>query len=219
MFSFSFPLGLFQQTLYVYVISIVLTSSLVILLFYAGAFGGADAKALICISFALPSYPLYFFQPHFGFVSPLFPVTTFSNGVFLASLCVLYAVARNLVWKLKTGKKLFEGFEDQSNWRKILTFICAYKINLETLKKRKHLYPVEDVIMIGSQETQRKLLVMPNDEMRTEIVERIVTSVNQGKLEGEVWVSPGLPLLIFITIGFIITLFFGDIVWILLGSL
>jgi len=207
-----------QQTLYVYALSFTVTFTLSYILFYAGAFGGADAKALICISIAFPSYPIYLLQPQFGFVSPLFPVTTFSNGVLLASLSVFYAVIRNLVWKHRTGKKLFGGFEMESKWRKTLTFLCGYKVKTEELEKREHLYPLEDIRVVGTGKGERKLVVMPKDENRKEIVERILNAARQGKLQNEVWVTPGLPLLIFITAGFIVALFFGDIVWVFLQS-
>jgi preflagellin peptidase FlaK len=48
---------LFDGDLLLYVLSFAVTSGLAIVLFYAGAFGGADAKALICLSLALPQYP------------------------------------------------------------------------------------------------------------------------------------------------------------------
>jgi len=96
------------ELLYTYVLSFAITSALALALFYAGAFGGADAKALICLSLALPIYPMHLLQQPW-FVSPLFPVTVFTNGVLLAALSVVYALFRNLLWKSKTKKGIFEG--------------------------------------------------------------------------------------------------------------
>jgi len=80
------------------------------------------------------------------------------------------------------------------------------------------MYPLEDVEVNDKGEVKRKLLVFPKDEEREEIVARILENVKEEKLDGGVWATPGLPLLIFITAGLIIALAYGDIVWILLSS-
>ena len=56
-----------------YVLSFAITSGLAITIFYVGGFGGADAKALMCIALALPVYPEHLMSHSVGFVSPLFP--------------------------------------------------------------------------------------------------------------------------------------------------
>jgi len=206
--------------LYVYALSFVITSAFSIAIFYAGAFGGADAKALICLALALPTYPAHLLQPLTGLPSPLssllFPIATFCNAVLLASLSVFYAILRNFLWKRRTRMRLFEGFEKELKWRKFLTFLCGYKVGTAELEKRKHLYPLEDIRVIDVGESERKLLVMPKDEESGEIVERILNAARQGKIPNEVWVTPGLPLLVFVTVGLIVALSLGDIVWILL---
>ncbi|MFB0501884.1 MAG: A24 family peptidase C-terminal domain-containing protein, partial [Candidatus Bathyarchaeia archaeon] len=198
--------------LQIYLLSFVVTSALSIAIFYAGAFGGADAKALISLSLALPSYPVDLIEPYSSPVSPLsqtfFPITVFSNAVLLAALSVVYIVARNYVWRTKTGKKLFEGFEKESKWRKILVLLCGYKVDIAELEKKEHLYPLEDF-----DENEKKLLVVPKDEGREEIVERIRKARSEGRLQNGVWATPGLPMLIFVTLGLVVALIYGDLVW------
>ena len=206
------------QLLLLYALSFAATSALSIVLFYAGAFGGADAKALICLSLALPTYPVYFLQPFFSYVVPLLPITIFCNAVLLAALSVFYAITRNYLWKDRTGKRLFEGFEKESKWRKVLTILCGYKVEAAKLEKGGYFYPLEDVHVGETGEIERKLIVMPKDEKREEVIERILNAARRGKLPKEVWVTPGLPFLIFITAGFIVALIFGDIVWVILSS-
>jgi preflagellin peptidase FlaK len=63
---------------------------------------------------------------------------------------------------------------------------------------------------------ERKLMAFPKDETREAIVARLVSASNEGKIQEGVWATPGLPLLIFITAGLIIALFFGDLIWIIL---
>lgn len=200
-----------------YILSFAVTSGLAIVLFYAGAFGGADAKALICLSLALPVYPIYLFPSSQVQHSPVFPITVFSNSVLLATLTVVYALLRNLLWKLKTGSKLFEGFEKESLGRKLLALLTSYKINVAKLERYEYLYPLEDVAASEGSQANRKLLLVPKDESREQIVERISHAVRTGKIKDNVWATPGLPMLIFITVGLIIALVFGDLVWILLS--
>jgi len=204
------------QLIISYVLSFAITSGLAIAIFYAGGFGGADAKALMCIALALPVYPSHLLPQPTGFVSPLFPITIFTNSVLLGALSVFYALFRNLLWKLRNKGGVFEGLETESLGRKILALFSGYKISVSKLEKG-FMYPLEDV-EVNEEGVKRKLLVFPKDEERDDIVARIIGNIGKEKLEGGVWVTPGLPLLIHITLGLLIALFYGDIVWILLGA-
>jgi preflagellin peptidase FlaK len=205
------------ERLLTYVLSFGITSALALIIFYAGGFGGADAKALICISLALPVYPNYLLPQPLGVFSPLFPLTIFTNSVLLGALSVFYALLRNLLWKARHRVGLFEGLETESLGRKILALFSGYKVEVSKLEKG-HMYPLEDVYMNDEGESKRKLMVFPKDEEREEIVARIMENTKKEKVDGGVWVTPGLPLLIFITAGLIIALAYGDIVWILLSN-
>ena len=200
-----------------YALSFAITSGLAIAIFYVGGFGGADAKALMCIALALPVYPSHLLPQPIGFVSPLFPITIFTNSVLLGALSVFYALFRNLIWKLRHSKGIFEGLETESLGRKILALFSGYKVQLSKLEKG-HMFPLEDVDIKEGEEAKRKLLVFPKDEEREEIIARIRENVQEEKLKGGVWVTPGLPLLIFVTAGLIIALVYGDMVWMLLGA-
>jgi len=204
-----------QELLFYYAVSFIVTFVLATALFYAGAFGGADAKALICLALALPYFPIYLL-PNTAFFSPIMPLTVFSNAVLLAALTVVYAILRNSFWRLKKGGKLFEGFENESVWRKILVLLTGYKVDIATLNKSPHVYPLEDIATKETGEDERRLLVFPKDETQETIVARILSAGREGKIRNGVWVTPGLPLLIFITAGLIIALLFGDILFLIL---
>jgi preflagellin peptidase FlaK len=205
------------QFLLSYVLCFTITSGLAIAIFYAGGFGGADAKALMCIALALPVYPSHLLPQPPGFVSPLFPITIFTNSVLLGALSVFYALFRNLLWKVRNRGGVFEGLETESVGRKILALFSGYKVKISKLEKG-HMYPLEDVDVNDEGEIKRKLIVFPKDEEREEIVARILENVKKERLDGGVWATPGLPFLIFITAGLIIALAYGDIVWILLSA-
>jgi len=213
-------------------LSFGVTAAFAIILFYTGGFGGADSKALMCIALALPFFPLEapllagvpFFAPFLaGGVSPLaqnlFPLTIFSNAVLFAAASGIYMLLRNFIWRIKTGKKIFEGtLGTESIGKKILVMITGYKVSVAKLKEKWHVYPMEDVEEEnGETPLKRKLVVVPRDEHRDEIVERLSKAVDAGKIDAYVWATPGLPMLIFVTIGLIVALLFGDIVWLLVS--
>jgi len=197
-----------------------LTATFAVILFYSGGFGGADAKALMCLALALPFYPYpeNLFKPLSGEISPIlqvfFPITVFSNSVLLAAATAVYMFLRNMFWHKRTGKKLFEeGYQNESLGRKILVLITGYKVSVNKLKEKWHLYPLEDTEENPEKGFKRKLILIPKDEGRNAIVERLTKAVEAGEIQDTVWATPGLPMLIFITVGLIIALFFGDIVW------
>ena len=206
------------QLITTYVLSFAITSALAIAIFYVGGFGGADAKALMCIALALPVYPSHFLTQPANVISPLFPLTVFTNSVLLGALSVFYALFRNILWKIRNKESLFEGVESSSFGRKILALVSGYKVKISKLEK-SHLYPLEDVEVNDLGEKKRKLMVFPSDEERDEIVARVAENAREQKIEGGVWATPGLPLLIFVTAGLIIALFYGDLIWILLSSI
>jgi preflagellin peptidase FlaK len=129
----------------------------------------------------------------------------------------IYMLLRNLIWRIKTGKKIFEGtLGTESIGKKILVMITGYKVSVAKLKEKWHVYPMEDVEE-GEAALKRKLVVVPRDERRDEIVERLSKAVDAGKIDTYVWATPGLPMLIFVTIGFIVALLLGDIVWLVVS--
>jgi preflagellin peptidase FlaK len=201
-------------------LSFGLTAVFALILFYSGGFGGADSKALMCIALALPFSTETLFPPLIpSGVSPLslnlFPLTIFSNSVLFAAASGLYMLLRNLIQRATTGKKLFEGtLSTESIGKKLLVMITGYKVSIAKLKEKWHVYPMEDLDDCGENPLKRKLVVVPRDEGRNEIVERLSNAIDTGKISDAVWATPGLPMLIFVTVGLIVALIFGDLVWI-----
>ncbi len=198
-----------------------LTSAFAIILFYAGGFGGADAKALMCLAMALPFYPSELLRPLMGEVSPImnffFPIAVFSNSVILAALTAIYLLFHNLLWRIKTGSQLFEGEQRKASiGKRLLVLATGYKINIKKLKEKWHIHPLEDVENAEEGEIKRKLLILPKDEERETILKRLEKAIEEGKIQEEVWATPGLPMLIFITAGLVLALVYGDIVWALI---
>ena len=194
-----------------------------IVIFYAGGFGGADAKALMCLALLLPFFPTNLLAPLFG-VSPiqqtLFPLSIFSNSVLLAALMTLVMLGYNVIWRMRTGRELFEGpYENESIGKKILILITGYKASVQKLKDEWHVYPLEDANEDSENGFKRKLVALPKDEGRDAVVERLDKAVKDGKIRDGIWATPGLPFLIFITVGLVLAIFVGDLVWICISRL
>jgi preflagellin peptidase FlaK len=202
-----------------FALSVGVTCGLALLLFYAGGFGGADSKALMCIALALPFAPVALITPIFDFgVSPIsqliYPITIFGNGVLFAAASGIYMIIRNIVWHKKHNVKMFAGsLASESIGKKLLILITGYKTTITKLKDTWHIFPMEDLQEEGDSELKRKLLVVPHEEGREEIIERLSNAIEASKIDAHVWATPGLPMLIFVTLGLIVALFFGDLVW------
>ena len=209
-----------QSQLPLYALSFGATAGLALLLFYAGGFGGADSKALMCIALALPFAPIALFTPVLvGGLSPvmqvIFPLTIFSNSVLFAAATGIYMILRNVVWHKQRGAKMFSGtLASESIGKKLLVLITGYKMNVAKLKEKWHIFPMEDLEDVEGT-VKRKLVVVPHDEGRDAIVERLSNAAQAAKIDSYVWATPGLPMLIFVTLGLIVALLFGDLVWLL----
>jgi archaeal preflagellin peptidase FlaK len=216
---------LFESTqLPFYALSFGVTAGLALLLFYAGGFGGADSKALMCIALALPFAPITLFTPILTqAASPtsqlIFPITIFGNSVLFAAASGVYMIVRNVVWHKKTKTKMFAGsLASESIGKKIIVLITGYKMKLSKVKEKWHIFPMEDID--GSfVYLKRSLVVVPRDDGREKILERLSKAVDEGKIDGYVWATPGLPMLIFVALGLIVALLLGDFVWLLVRTL
>jgi preflagellin peptidase FlaK len=207
-------------------ISVGITVGFALLLFYTGGFGGADSKAFICIAFALPFFPTSIITPLFNEgISPLsqiiFSITILSNSVLVAALSALYLLLRNLAKRIISGQDLFEGtLSKESIGKKILVLITGQKFSLDVLKAKWHIYPMEDAEEINNtNQLERKLVIVPKDEGREEILERLSKASQAGKIGSMIWATPGLPMLIFVTAGVMLALTVGDLVWLLVAAI
>jgi len=206
-------------------LSFGVTTVIALLLFYSGGFGGADSKALICLALALPFSTETLFQPLLPYgVSPLaqylFPLTIFSNAVLFAAATCIYLLLYNVAWHKKTGIKSFEGtLAEESAIKKLTALLTGRRVSIAQLKAKWHVYPMEDLENDGERPPKRKLVIVPRDEGRDEIVTRLSDAVEAGKIDSHIWATPGLPMLIFVTVGLLVALFLGDIVWVLITTI
>ena len=198
------------------VISAAIIIGISFALFYLGLFGGADAKALMCLAVSMPTYPSVesiILLPEIHPRRLLPPLSTFNNAVLVTSLLVFVMVLRNLADLIKNGMEIFGGLEEEKTITKILAFLTGFRIEARKLRVRKHHYIIlEEFNKEEDGRIRRSLKVFQrvNNEERKSIPKEI---------DGKIWVTIGLPFLVFITIGFVLAMFVGDLVFWLVNAI
>jgi preflagellin peptidase FlaK len=186
-------------------ISIILGFALV----FFGLSGGADAKALICLGFTLP-LPPSILSPILGFVYPFFPLVVLIT-TYIASLSVaVWMLGRNLILFAKVKSGMFKGFEREPSWKKALAVITGFPAKTSELQSTFYLYPMEKIVE-DKDGAHRAFEAYSNADVdREETLSKFFDSMKKIGSPDTVWVTPGLPLLVFMLVGLVIGLTVGD---------
>ncbi len=120
--------------------------------------------------------------------NPITPFTTLSNAVLLFVIPFIVNVLRNIIAQIK-GKNIFEGFEETTG-KKIIATLIGYRA-----KNPKFGFSIEKTKK-GKKKLNLKLHHAENQDFCT---------------KPDTWITPGIPYLLLITGGFLIQLFYGDI--------
>ena len=186
-------------------LSMLISFVIGLLVYVLGLFGGADAKALWCLGVALPVYPSLkplIVEPLFPVQHPFFPVSVFNNMLVLAALTSVYVLVRNMTYKLRGGK-LFDGYEEPLR-RKVLAILIGYKVKALKLSRGSHVFLMEERVGGSRKLKLGKLLAAAKEEE--------LGLHGDYKPDEELWVTPALPMLVYMFIGLILALLLGDLV-------
>lgn len=178
-------------------VSVSLTAAIAIALYRYGFFGGADAKALMAISVIMPVY----YSPSSFYVHPITGIMVLTNAVLLALVVPLYNALSNLV-KVAGGKRIFEGFEEEPVWRKVLACFVGTPSNKQKIRHRS---------VIGCSVGGGK----KRFSFRLNYDDGHICSCNRfsysgASTDGQTWLSQNLPFLVFMLVGFSAAMLFGD---------
>jgi archaeal preflagellin peptidase FlaK len=124
------------------------------------------------------------------------PFTTLENASLLTVIPLFVNLGRNVV-SIIQGNDIFDGV-DESHLKKMLAMFVGYKT-----KNPKHSFCIEQMI-----DGKRHLDFSPKHAEKTSFC-----------YETDVWVTPGLPYVLYITGGFIIQIVYGDLILNLIHSL
>ena len=170
-------------------ISIAIGCILAYAFYYFGFYGGADAKAIMVISISLPLYyPPMRLHPFTGLAS-------LSNGLLLSLIIPISMLILNLSTILR-GEKIFEGFEHESKIRKLAAIFLGMRV--KDARRRRFWLPLEE------ERNGRRYFSF-----------NILTFELKKPERDDCWVTPGLPLLLFITAGFLTFILLGDVIYII----
>jgi len=129
-------------------------------------------------------------------LSQISPFTTLENASILTVIPLFVNLSRNIVSMLR-GNELFDGIEE-SNPKKILAMFVGYRT-----KNPKYSFCIEQLT-----DGKRHLDFSPKHAEKTLFC-----------YDSDVWVTPGLPYVLYITGGFIIQVMYGDLILRLVHSL
>jgi preflagellin peptidase FlaK len=198
---------------YLTAVSIAATSAIALVLAFAGLYGGADAKALICLALTVPLVPDNIL-PLLGHLHPILPLTVLYNAYLFALVPVTAILIRNVAELLTSRSEFFDRQKGESGTRKLLLMLTGYRVRLGALSRSIHLFPLEEFV---EGDGVRLRLFVPAESDRESQIANLERGLPRDSM---VWATPGLPLLVFITIGYIFVLGVGDILmWALLTAL
>ena len=177
--------GSLTQELLMILLSFGITTAISVALYRFGFFGGADAKALIVISILLP------LTTASSTIHPFTGIIILTNAALItAFLAISYAI-RNLVM-ISRGEKIFIGFESEPLWKKVAAVFLGFRVR--DASKHKFLLSLEE----NAEGVRRFRFSLLREE--DEFVK-----------EGDVWVTPGIPFIVFLTAGLFVTILAGDL--------
>lgn len=197
-------------------LSVASGAAVSVALSWLGLWGGADTKAFICLAMMNPLIPrLDGYLLHI--VNPLFPLVVFSNSYVASLVSIVYPIKRNL--QTHPLGQLFHGLETESSLHKAAAFLTGYRVPVAELESKPFLFPLESVDSQGSNLRRRFRFELSVSSDRQKELEEIKAVVDSGLLRGTVWATPGLPFLLFVTLGLAFSVLFGDIVWYAVSAL
>jgi preflagellin peptidase FlaK len=173
-----------------FIYSLAFTSALAYTFFKLNFFGGADAKSLIAISVLIPT----------SAISDPFPfaITTLFNAAIISLTVPILLFMYNMLHV--SGKRV-----------DFVTSFVGYKVPIADLENKRNLRLVH---LYNEEEGEvKKKHIFGGVEIDEEIIEELKGYQEQGKIEGEILVTPELPFMLFITAGFFISLLYGNLIF------
>ncbi|MGC8936800.1 MAG: A24 family peptidase C-terminal domain-containing protein [Candidatus Methanomethylicaceae archaeon] len=193
-------------------------------IYYARLYGGADAKALAAIAVTMP-------LPPYGYLnaSPFFPLTVLGNGILLSLSLILVCLAWN-TWSYLRGAELFSGMSVKG-WEKAVALLIGIRVRPSTAesvhfnlmerakedgtKGFRFIHKLEDELEEEA-DLQREAKAPrrdEDDEREGSELEGISEEVKTPENYNYVWVTPSIPMIVFLLAGYILYFLAGDLVF------
>lgn len=118
------------------------------------------------------------------------PFTTLTNAIIISITPIFLNLIRNLI-AISRRKNIFEGFEE-TRLKKIFAVFLGYRD-----KYPKYSFAIEKI-----EGNRKKIDFSFHHAENTEFCDK-----------SDTWVTPGIPYILYITVGFVVQLLFGDIIF------
>jgi preflagellin peptidase FlaK len=187
-----------------YIVGTAIITVIAYAIYKTGLFGGADSKALIVIAILVPSW-----YSNSGMLFKLpgaIAFTVLTNAVLISLWQLAYNSVRNLS-SIAKGISIFEGMEETGT-RKALAFVMGYR----SKSAKGYLFPMESVDESGKKRFRF------NPFHYDEFVDETDTISSEKSSNSNIWVTQAMPFLVYIGIGFGITLTLGDLLGVIIRS-
>ena len=184
------------------IFSFIATFLISLVLYALKVFGGADAKAMICVSLLIP-------RNISASLTPLFTLTVFLNTFILLGILYITILSYNLLQRLK-GENLFYGLESESKWKKLVILLTGIRSDLDSLQSKKHFYPAQHVEKKNS-ETEMHLTPLRNILTKESVDLNSLKRKTDEVPINKIWVYFSKPLIPIITLSVILSFFLGDL--------
>ncbi len=177
-----------EEQVLVVVVSILFTAGISGVAYKVGLFGGADVFALILVSILVPHNANYFHL----IGEPILQLPIASLNILLAALIlsmsqIVINIFHNLRYLQRSPNKLFEGFEHESRFHKLLAVVVGQK---KTHGSVKYGFTIERSVSA----TKFFDFSIKNAEHQ-----------EFASIEDSAWVSLATPFLAYICVAFILT--------------
>lgn len=187
-------------------------------IYYAGLYGGADAKALAAIAVTIP-------LPPYGYLnaSPFFPLTVLGNGILLSLSLIVVC----LVWNARSylrDKELFSGMSVKG-WEKLVALLIGIRVRSPTAES-VHFNVMEKAKEDGTKGFRFIHKLEDEKEADVEKGAKVLRRDHEGESgelegiseevktsEGYVWVTPAIPMIVFLLAGYVLYFLAGDLVF------
>ncbi|MHA1302934.1 MAG: A24 family peptidase C-terminal domain-containing protein [Candidatus Heimdallarchaeaceae archaeon] len=180
-----------------------------ILLYYTGVMGGADAKAIMALSVNTAIFPFDFKLTSlyvYSFVPPVFSI--FFN--WLLVMIIIYPIPLlfyNLSLRFR-GKDLFSE-TNATFYDKILALISGYPLPVEKAKDR-HDIVYSEVYNEETKEWKIKHFMQVVEVEEEEKFKREIEKKIEETSKNYIWIKVLPPGIVFLLIGYVLTLFIGN---------
>lgn len=197
LYVFDFPSNLSEGI--PIILSMGMTAAVAYGIYRAGLFGGADMLALITFSAIMPIYEGTILSRQTDLVFHTFaPIIVLTNAVIFSLAHVIFNIARNLVYYSKRSGALFDGFEQEPAAKKLLAIIVGHRS-----ANPQFAFPIEKTV-----DGKREFDFALRNAETAEYEDR-----------RDVWVTSGIPYLVYFTAGFLMMIFVGDLFTLIFGTL